>query len=327
MQRLVPDEVIQTDGLTKRFGNLIAVQALDLRVGRGEIYGFLGPNGAGKTTTIMLLLGLLHPTSGAVRLFGQPVRANDTALKRRIGVMAEHAYLYTHMTAWEYLSFFSDLYDVPRKRERISQLLTLVDLFDRRHSYLREFSRGMQQKISLVRALLHDPELLLLDEPTAGLDPYGIKQVRDILLSEQECGKTILVSSHILSEVERTANRVGVIVGGRLQAQDSIERLIQGMQAETVVEIELYQEVPDLVDQLRALPFVNQVEMNGPKLIVSLSPADEKDYSVELFSAIANGGGVIVHMAAHKRTLEDAFFSIAEGDALNWRGQHESNHA
>lgn len=319
MRLLAIEEIVRTERLSKCFGNLVAVQDLDLRVGRGEIYGFLGPNGAGKTTTILLLLGLLRPTAGTVQLFGRPVQANDASLKCRIGVMAEHPYLYPHMTAWEYLSFFGDFYGVLRKEERISRLLESVDLFDRRHSYLREFSRGMQQKVGLVRALLHDPELLLLDEPTSGLDPYGIRQVRDILVGERARGKTILVSSHILSEIERTADRVGVVVKGRLQAQDSVERLVQGFQADTVVEIELHKEVSGLADQLRALPFVRKLEVHGPKLTVSLPPTAGKDYNVELFSAIASSGGVIVQMMARKGTLEDAFFTITEADALGWR--------
>ncbi len=312
------EDIVRTEQMTKAYGRVTAVRQLDLRIRRGEIYGFLGPNGAGKTTTVLLLLGLLRPTSGAAWLFGQPVKGNDAALKRRVGVVPEHPYTFGQMTAWEYLGFFADFYGVPHKEERMAQLLRAVDLFDRRHSYLREFSRGMQQKAGLARALLHDADLLLLDEPTSGLDPYGIKQVRDLLLSQRDRGKTILISSHILSEVERTADRVGVLVHGELQAQDTVARLIEGTQDHMAIDIELSQEVPGLADRLQALPFVQKVEVQGSNLTVWLPPSEAKDYQVALFSAIAAQGAAIVQMTSRKRTLEDAFLTLTESGALAW---------
>ncbi|MGQ9599292.1 MAG: ABC transporter ATP-binding protein [Anaerolineae bacterium] len=312
------DDVIRTVHLSKRFGSLVALQDLDLRVGRGEIYGFLGPNGAGKTTTMLLLLGLLRPSAGSVHLFGQPIRPGDAAIRCRVGVVPEQPYLYPHMTAQEYLALFADLYDVPRRQDQIAQLLNAVDLFDRRHSRLREFSHGMQQKIGLARALLHDPELLLLDEPTSGLDPSSAKQVRDLLLDLKQRGKTILISSHILSEVERTADRVGILVKGRLQAQDTVEHLIQGVQSDTIVEIELLTAVPHLSERLRALPFVRKVEVQGAVLTISLSPTEGKELHARLFAAITAGDGTIVQMTSRKGTLEDAFLAITETGALDW---------
>jgi ABC-2 type transport system ATP-binding protein len=222
------------------------------------------------------------------------------------------------MTAWEYLGFFADFYGVPHKEERMALLLKAVDLFDRRHSYLREFSRGMQQKASLARALLHDAGLLLLDEPTSGLDPYGIKQVRDLLLAERDRGKTILISSHILSEVERTADRVGILAGGELQAQDTVARLIEGTRDHVAVDIELSQEVPGLADRLQALPFVREVEVQGAGLVVSLPATEQREHNAALFSAIAAQGGTIVQMTSRKRTLEDAFLTLTESGALAW---------
>lgn len=317
------DDIIRTEQITKQFGHVTAVRQLDLRVKRGEIYGFLGPNGAGKTTTVLLLLGLLRPTSGTVWLFGWPVRGNDATLKRRVGVIPEHPYSFGQMTAWEHLSFFADFYGVSYKEERMAQLLKAVDLFDRRHSYLREYSRGMQQKVGLARALLHDADLLLLDEPTSGLDPCGIKQVRDLLISQRDRGKTIVISSHILSEVERTADRVGILVHGELQAQDTVARLIEGTQDHVAIDFELNQEIPGLAEHLRALPFVQKVEMLGSRLTVSLPPSEQKDYHVALFSVIATQGGVIVQMTSRKRTLEDAFLTLTESGALAWAQKDE----
>jgi len=318
---MADDDVISTQHLSKRFGKQVAVSDLELQVKSGEIYGFLGPNGAGKTTTILLILGLLRPDQGEVRLFGRPLKGNDCAARRRVGVMSEHPYLYYHMTAWEYLSLFGDLYAVPRKEARIAAMLKAVDLYDRRHSCLREYSHGMRQKIGLARALLHDPELLVLDEPTAGLDPHGVKQVREILLAERARGKTILISSHILSEVERTADRVGVLVRGRLQAQDAVEALIRRGQGETVVEIELYRPLSGLVARLQGLPFVRRVEADGPKLTVHLPPAGGADYHAELSAAIGAAGGTIVGMATRKGSLEDAFLTISEADVAGWQGE------
>lgn len=313
------DDVIRTVGLSKRFGALTALQDLDLQVGRGEIYGFLGPNGAGKTTTVLLLLGLLRPSAGSVYLFGQPMRPGDATMRHRVGVVPEQPYLYPHMTAQEYLDWFADLYGVPHRKDRTAQLLDAVSLFDRRHSRLREFSRGMQQKIGLARALLHDPELLLLDEPTSGLDPSSAKQVRDLLLDLKRRGKTILISSHILSEVERTADRVAILVKGRLQAQDTVEHLIQEVQPDAVVEIELLAVVPaELLERLRALPFVRNVEVHGSILTVSLSPTEGKELHARLSAAITASGGTIVQMTSRKGTLEDAFLAITETGALDW---------
>ena len=312
------DDAIRTERLTKRYGRLTALEELDLRVGRGEIYGFLGPNGAGKTTTVLLLLGLLRPSAGAAYVFGQTVRLDDAAARRRVGVVPEQPYLYPHMTAQEYLMLFADMYGVPRKKERIAQLLAEVGLSDRRHSRLRELSRGMQQKVGLVRALLHDPELLLLDEPTSGLDPASIKQVRDLLLELRKRGRTILISSHILSEVERTADRVGILLKGHLRAQDTVEHLIRGVGSEPVVEVELHQPVPGLPERLRALPCVSRLEVEGSVLAVSLPPGVGKEAHAELFAAIAASGGTIVQMTTRKSSLEDAFLAITETGEVSW---------
>src|SRR5690554_964083 len=168
--------VIQTEGLTKRFDDLIAVNDLNIHVERGEIYGFLGPNGAGKTTTIMMLLGLEPPTSGSIELLGEDPAHNPLALRRRIGVLSEFHYLYEEMSAVDYLQFFADLYRVEDKARRIDELLSRLGLSAYRHLRLQGYSKGMKQKLGMARALLADPDLLILDEPVSSLDPYGIRE-------------------------------------------------------------------------------------------------------------------------------------------------------
>jgi len=212
--------MIRTEGLVKRFGSFAAVDGIDLNIPKGEIYGFLGPNGAGKTSTILMLLGVTRPTAGDIWLFGEKYSPRRLELRKRIGVVPEKhpRGVWPWMTAGEYLSFFADLFEVPRAAERIDALLVKVELARFRSRRIRDFSRGMLQKLSIIRALLHDPDILFLDEPISGLDPIGIKQVRDLILSENREGRTVFISSHQLSEMEKICHRVAIIFRGRLVA-------------------------------------------------------------------------------------------------------------
>jgi ABC-2 type transport system ATP-binding protein len=208
--------VIEARALTKRFGSRVAVDGLDLCVRPGEIYGFLGPNGAGKTTTIRMLLGILHPDAGAVVVCGRPVRRGDRAGRHLVGAVAEVQHLYGDMSCAEYLRFFAALYGLGWAKARVAGLLELVGLAERADDRAADLSKGLQQKLGLARALLHDPPVLILDEPVSGLDPHGIREVREIIGRERDRGRVIFLSSHVLSEVERTADRVGILRHGRL---------------------------------------------------------------------------------------------------------------
>jgi ABC-2 type transport system ATP-binding protein len=212
--------VIEAQGLTKRFGSRIAVDGLDLTARQGEIYGFLGPNGAGKTTTIRMLLGILQPDAGTVQICGRPVRRDDRAARRLVGAVSEVQYLYDDMSCQEYLRFFAALYRIDRVRA--AEVLDEVGLADRADDRAVDLSKGLQQKLGLARALLHDPPVLILDEPVSGLDPHGIREVREIICRERDRGRLVFLSSHVLSEVERTADRIGIISRGRLVFEDSI---------------------------------------------------------------------------------------------------------
>jgi ABC-2 type transport system ATP-binding protein len=214
-------------GLTKRYGPLTAVDHLDLSVGPGELFGFLGPNGAGKTTTIKMLVGLLRPTAGTASVAGFDLAREPEAAKRRIGYVPDAAFLYEKLTAREFLEFSADLYQVSPelRKERIETFLRLFQLRDRAADLLAGYSRGMRQKVALAAALLHDPQVLFLDEPTVGLDPRSARQMKNILLDFCREGKTVFLSTHILEIAERMCTRIGIIDHGKLIAVGTLEEL------------------------------------------------------------------------------------------------------
>jgi ABC-2 type transport system ATP-binding protein len=226
------DIVILTQGLTKIFKDfwmrprVRAVDSLDLEVRRGEIYGLLGPNGSGKSTTIKILLGLLHKTSGRVTVLGK--NPSDVAVKDHIGVLPEESYLYPFLNAYETLDFYAKLFELDRsvRKRRIEELLDMVGLSATAHRQIKEYSKGMQRRIGLAQALINDPELLILDEPTTGLDPIARKEIRDILVRLRDEGKTLLISSHELLEVELISDRVGILYQGVLQTCGALEDLL-----------------------------------------------------------------------------------------------------
>lgn len=304
--------MLRTEGLKKTYEQLEAVANLNLHVHKGEIYGFLGPNGAGKTTTIMMLLGLEKPTEGKVFLFGKELGADPLAIKKRIGVVLEHQYLYEEMTAWEYLNFFAQLYEVENPGPRISELLERVQLLSRKDDLVRGYSRGMRQKLSVVRAFLHDPELLILDEPVSALDPRGIKEVRDLIIQQQARGRTFFISSHILSEIEKTCNRVGIINRGVLLAEDEMDSLKAKVQKELELTVELESAEEEIEDAVRQLPFIKTLQAAENKLLITVDT--EQDRRPQISKAIAAAGGVILSMQAKELSLEDAFVTITENN-------------
>lgn len=214
--------MIITKGLTKEYKRKIVVNDLGLCVNTGEIYGFLGPNGAGKSTTINMILGITPITRGQVYLFGRSSSGVPVGIKHRLGVLGEYSYVYGEMTGYEYLLFFADLYRVPRKKQRITELMERMGLFNFKDYRVNTYSKGMKQKISFIRSILHDPELLILDEPFLSLDPHGIKQMRELIIELNKGGKTFFISSHLLSEVEKICSRIGIIHNGVLVAEDTV---------------------------------------------------------------------------------------------------------
>jgi ABC-2 type transport system ATP-binding protein len=226
------ETVIAVRGLTKVFKDFWgrpkarAVDGVDFEVRRGEVFGLLGPNGSGKSTTIKMLLGLLHPTKGVIEVFGRSPR--DVKTKARIGYLPEESYLYRYLDSRETLDFFGNLFTLPKEERarRSEQLLDMVGLTGARTRAVGEFSKGMQRRIGLAQALINDPDLVILDEPTAGLDPIGCREVKDLIVALARRGKTVILSSHLLSDVEDVCDRVLIYYGGKIQAQGTLKELL-----------------------------------------------------------------------------------------------------
>ncbi|HEY44729.1 MAG TPA: ABC transporter ATP-binding protein [Anaerolineae bacterium] len=231
--------MIQTVNLTRHYGTLAAVQDLNLEVEEGELFGFLGPNGAGKTTTIRMIVGLLRPTAGTVSVAGHDVQQEPLTIKRSVGYLAQVPLLYEKLTGREFLRFIGGLYNLSDEKieARTEQMLALMDLSDRADHLIESYSGGMRHKIGLCGTLLHEPSVLLLDEPLTGMDPYGARRIKDLLRDMCRQGKTVFLSTHVLEIAERVCDRVGILDRGRLVAIGTMEAL--RVQAKSTAETTL----------------------------------------------------------------------------------------
>lgn len=219
--------MIQLKGITKSFGDKIAVKNLSLHIQEGEVFGFLGPNGAGKTTTMKMILGLLTPTNGEILLFGKPAGSIDA--RKEIGFLPEMAHFYQHLTGREFLQFIGEIFNIEKKEldKRVKKLLKQVNLpTDAYDRPIGTYSKGMQQRIGMAQALINDPKILFLDEPMSGLDPIGRKEMKDIIVELKKAGKTIFFNSHILSDAESICDRVGIIHNGQLLVENTVKKLV-----------------------------------------------------------------------------------------------------
>jgi ABC-2 type transport system ATP-binding protein len=293
--------VVRTAGLTKRYGRLVAVADLNLEVRRGQVYGFLGPNGSGKTTTIAMILGLLHPDHGRVELFGVDARPHLPHLLQRTGVVMEAPAFYPHLSGRANLRIFAILSGgVPGRR--VDEVLDLVGLLSRADSKVRTYSLGMKQRLALAAALLRDPELVILDEPTNGLDPAGMREVRQLIRNLGEMGKTVFVSSHLLHEVEQTCSHVGILKQGRLLAQQPVSELLQqGQGLEMVVT-----DGEAAARVLAGLDWVTGVTRQDNRLLVQ-TPHQR---AVDISRALAEQGIYLAELRPHENTLEQFFLEV-----------------
>ncbi len=303
---------LQTQHLTKRFGNFTAVRDLNLSLNPGESYGFLGPNGAGKTTTLMMILGVSEPTRGEVLIHGQPIARSAFDLKARIGVVAEYQSFYDDMSAWEYLMFFGRLFEVEKAEDRAEMLLERVGLSDWKDVLIGGYSTGMKKKLGFVRALLHSPELLILDEPVSGLDPFGIVQIRELLMAEQAAGCTLLISSHILSEVERTVDRVGIIANGQLLVEDTMDNLRGEISPTRKMKLSFESIPDDVLEALAAQPYVKKLEKTAGEILL-WTDADT-DARADIGAFILAHDLIVLEMKQEEITLEEAFITITENN-------------
>jgi ABC-type multidrug transport system ATPase subunit len=300
--------MIRTIKLGKKYGNFWAVQDLNLNLRAGEIYGFLGPNGAGKTTTILMILAILQPSTGEFFLFGNKTGGSNLDMRRKIGVVSEKQYLYPEMTMREYLDFFRQLYRVSNSKRRIEELAEKVELVGVLDKRLGTFSRGMQQKVGFIRALLHDPDLLILDEPVSGLDPVGVRQARGLIEEQNKRGKTVFISSHLLSEIEKLCHRVGIMNKGQLLAQDTMDNLVRRLSGEIKLEVELADEQRQPAHALKGLDFVTDISIDGRFLNIKMKT--DRDYRRDVVQVLISHGHVPVGIRTGSMTLEEAFITI-----------------
>ncbi|MGI6432775.1 MAG: ABC transporter ATP-binding protein, partial [Sphaerochaetaceae bacterium] len=290
------------------------VQNLNLAIAKGEIYGFLGPNGAGKTTTVRMLLGLTVPDSGTIRINGEVVSRNDSFYRNQIGVVPEKhpSGMWKWMSAYEYLQLFCRLYSVEQAEMKIEEILTRLQLWPHRHKYIRQFSRGMLQKLSFARATIHNPQILLLDEPISGLDPYGISQIRDLIAQEHAKGKTIIISSHLLSEIEKFCTRVGIMYGGQLVQQGPTKEVIASLIVNRVYHIDVETADEALLESLRAQSFVSEVKVEGRLIVVTVDKNDDYRKQLSKICFDHNLPPLLIQEQAH--SLEEAFLSLTQGE-------------
>jgi ABC-2 type transport system ATP-binding protein len=300
--------VIQTAGLTKQFGTRTVVNNLNLNVMRGDVFGFLGPNGAGKTTTIRMLLGLIAPTSGTVQLFGQDIRTNLNAVLHRVGAIVEAPTFYPHLGGGDNLEVVA-LASGGYPPSRIDEVLKMVDLADRKQDKYRTYSLGMKQRLAIAAAMLGDPELVMLDEPVNGLDPAGVVEIRQLIISLGQMGKTVFITSHNLFEIEQVSTRIAILKLGNLVTETTVTDLLRSddaMISEIWVRV-ANDEVATKV--LGALDFVKNISTNQEGYLVVAAPANR---SADLNAALAHANIFASELRLNRPNLEAMFLELTE---------------
>ena len=305
---------IQTWGLTKKYGDLVAVDSLDLEVKQGEIYGFLGPNGAGKTTTILMLLGLTEPTAGRLRVLGYDPLREPLKLKRLVGYLPENLGFYEDMTARQNLLYTAKLNGISfsEAEDRVKKILDAVGLSDASDKKVSTYSKGMKQRLGMADVLLKDPSLMLLDEPTTGIDPEGVRHILDIIAESKAGGKTILLSSHLLYQVQKICDRVGIFVKGRLIASGTIQHLGKEVIAgdKYIVEAEVPDATSALEEAVSRVDDVIKVSRSGATLTVEC----KSDIRGHLAKVIVTSGYTLTQIRSHEYALDEIYARYFEGE-------------
>ena len=305
--------MIETKGLTKNFGSLVAVSDLDLYIEAGDIFGFIGPNGAGKTTTMRILVTLLEPTKGTAFIDGLDVTKKGKEVRRRVGYMPDFMGVYDDLKVFEYLEFFAAAFDIEyRKRESIVDgVLELTDLVSKRSTPVDSLSRGMQQRLGLARVLIHDPKVLILDEPASGLDPRARIEIRELLRELKRMGKTIMISSHILSELEEICDRIGIIEHGQLVFSGTLEEIRPRLGLHSKVRVKVLGDQNRAVELLTVLPQIERVEVAGDYVSVTFREGESTDGIIA--RTLVNGGIDLVYLQPEQLKLDDAFLQLTKG--------------
>jgi ABC-2 type transport system ATP-binding protein len=298
--------MIETINLTKRFGENTAVDRLTLSIPEGEVFGFLGPNGAGKTTTVRMLAGLIAPTTGGATLMGYKLGQSDIDIRRNVGILTETPGMYERLSAHKNLSIYARLYEVQDIPGQVEKYLRLLGLWERRDDATGTFSKGMRQKLAIARALMHEPRILFLDEPTAGLDPEASRLVRDFIGDVKGQGRTIFLTTHNLDEADRLCDRIAVFKS-RLQVLDTPEGLRKQLYGRQIV-IHLAGEAQTGLPLLQKLPYVKKLEAIENKLLVAVD--DPELHNPEMIRLLVNGGQNIQFVGELRHSLEEIYLQL-----------------
>ena len=303
--------VIRTEGLTKRFGKLLAVDRLDIEVREGEVFGFLGPNGAGKTTTLRLLCALIAPTSGTAEVAGMRVGRDDARIRASVGILTEHPGMYERLSAQENLAFFAALYglDAATTRSQVERYLRLMGLWERRTEAVATFSRGMKQKMAIARAALHEPRVLFLDEPTTGLDPDAARTVREFILALRREGRTVFLCTHNLDEADRLCDRIAFFRRRviRIAVPDELRAELYGRTTEIRV---MPSPDPSHLERVRATAGVSEAWLENGSILVR--SADPLRVNPALVRTLVDGGAEVAFVTERRASLEDVYLRIVE---------------
>jgi ABC-2 type transport system ATP-binding protein len=309
-----PIPAVQTHGLTRMYGNIAALSGLDLTVNKGDLFGFIGSNGAGKTTTLRILATFLAPSAGTAQILGHDVVRDADAVRHVIGYMPDFFGVYKDMEVTEYLDFFGACYKIPtaQREKTVNDVLELVGLTEKKGALIGALSRGMQQRLGLARVLIHDPQLLLLDEPASGLDPRARIEMMAILEELQRLGKTIIISSHILKELETLCNRVAIIEKGQLIYAGPVQGVRDQMSQGRVVFVRVSTDQAQAIQLLKQRPEISDVTTVDGELKVTFATHDA-DHSV-IADVLVRGGARLTEMYEEEIGLEEVFMSVTRGD-------------
>ncbi|SOC44935.1 ABC transporter ATP-binding protein [Ureibacillus acetophenoni] len=307
--------MIEIKGLTKKYGSFVALDHFELSIGDGVVCGFVGANGAGKSTIFSILATLLSPTAGDATIHGKSVTRDPAEIRKVIGYMPDFFGVYDQLKADEYLDFYGASYGIPAEKRKvlIPELLELVNLTDKRYEYVDLLSRGMKQRLCLARSLIHDPKVLILDEPASGLDPRARVEMRDILKHLKSMGKTILISSHILPELSEMCDEIVVIDRGKLIAHGHVESIQAQLQGDKRIKVK----VVDQLDAARAFfeedPFISGIELQEDKKEISFTYKGSDEEQVELLRKALLSNIPVYSLNVEEKDLEDVFMAITKG--------------
>ncbi|MCX5662572.1 MAG: ABC transporter ATP-binding protein [Planctomycetota bacterium] len=304
---------VEIDNLWVTYGKFSAVKGISMQIPKGEVFGFIGPNGAGKSSTFKVLATLLKPTRGKVTLDGISVPDNPRAIRRRIGYMPDFFGVYEDLTANEYLHFFAAAFRIERDRRQrtVDDVLALTDLTGKRDAQVDTLSRGMKQRLGLARVLLHDPDLLLLDEPASGLDPRARIEMRELLKELRKMGKTILISSHILHELAHLCTRIGIIEQGQLIAQGSLEEIYAQLTLMRLIHVQIVNTSPELIQKVRGIEGVASVEEEIDRVAIRLH--EDRLTAEDLLGKLHELGAKVRMFQPDAMDMETAFMKLTQG--------------